>query len=102
MENASAPSVVANDVSTKRRSLLPVWMAPVSFGVSHTRPATAENESCRLMLAMAYGFLSKISSSARPSAVGGSFSRLKSGASCVIESITQARRMLGDAPTITA
>ena len=53
MENASAPSVVANDVSTKRRSLLPVWMAPVIFGVSHTRPATAEKESCKLMLAMA-------------------------------------------------
>ena len=64
MENTIAPSVVENDSSAARTSLCLPWARFVSFGVSQIIPDTAENESCKLMLAMANGFLSKMSSSA--------------------------------------
>ena len=74
----------------------------VSFGVRKMMPATAENESCKLMLAMAKGFLSRMSSSANEMDVGGSLSRPRSGAIMPIEIMMHARRMLGVSPVTNA
>ena len=77
-------------------------MAAYSFGVSQRIPAIAPNESCRLTLAAAKGFCSRIKKSAKESDVGASLSRSKSGASSTNMSITQARITDGDAPTMSA
>ena len=102
MENTIAPSVVENDSSAARTSLCFPRARAVSFGVRKMMPVTAENESCKLMLAMANGFLSKMSSSANEMDVGGSLSRPRSGAIMPIEIMMHARRMLGVRPVTNA
>ena len=102
MENTIAPSVVENDSIPARTSLFLPWASFVSFGVSQIMPDTAENESCRLMLAIANGFLSRMSSSANEMEVGGSLSRPRSGAIIPIEIMMHARRMLGVRPVTNA
>ena len=102
MENTIAPSVVENDSSAARTSLCLPWARFVSFGVSQIMPDTAENDNCKLMLAMANGFLSKMRSSANEMDVGGSLSRPRSGAIMPIEIMMHARRMLGVRPVTNA
>ena len=102
MENTIAPSVVENDSIAARTSLFLPWARFVSFGVSQMMPETAENDSCKLMLAMANGFLSRISSSANEMDVGGSLSRPRSGAIMPIEIMMHARKMLGVSPVTKA
>ena len=73
-----APTV-ADRLETSSRQTFPLGLSPNSrswsFGVSHSSPAMAPKDSCRLMEAAAKGFASRIKNRAADSVVGGSLSR---------------------------
>ena len=64
-------------------------------------PMVAEKLSCKLMLAAAKGFASRMTARAAARLVSGSLPRLKSGAASRNICMMQARTTEGDSPTMT-